>query len=289
MKKPASIILILCMLLSLSSFASAVETPDLSGTATAYTFQNCIDMVELTTDRDGVVTSITLDQGLPPFSWARVRLTEEEMANPPEDTLVGGISLVSATREVMAFSKYICINGQIFVGSMREEGDPWLTYNSEQTVKYSSVDGKIEDLNDWLTASEENMAYYYQQCVDRTMYICEEDGTPSARETGAEYLMIEGLGHDGEPSFLKSTTDLSFESKYFNWNHNLQAFYDAVLGTKMETQVTDLTQQKGEDGKMYWTGIDAVTSATNVTYPIMYATAAAAYQKIMTNALNNAE
>ena len=56
----------------------------------------------------------------------------------------------------------------------------------------------------------------------------------------------------------------------------------------METQVNDLTQQKGEDGKMYWTGIDAVTSATNVTYPIMYGTALAAYQKIMANAAGNA-
>lgn len=288
MKKAVPLILIFCLLLSLAAFASAEETPDLSGTATAYTFQNCIDMVELTTDRDGVVTAITLDQGLPPFSWARVRLTEEEMANPPEDTLVGGISLVSATREVMAFSKYICIDGKIFVGTMRDEDDPWLAYNSEQTVKYSSVDGEIEDLNDWLVASEENMAYYYQQCVDRTMYICDEDGNPSSRETGAEYLMMEGLGHDGEPSFLKSTTDLSFESQFFNWDRNLQGLYDAVLGTKMETQVADLTQQKGEDGKMYWTGIDGVTSATNVTYPIMYGTALAAYQKIMANAAENA-
>ena len=283
MKKTISILLVLALAVSLTAFASA-EGKDLSGTATAYTFQNCIDMVELTTDSEGVVTEIVLDQGLPPFSWARVKLTEEEMADPPEDTLVGGISLVSATREVMAFSKYTCINGQVFVGSMRDEDDPWLKYNSEQTVKYSSVDGEIEDLNDWLSASEENMAYYFQQCVDRTMFICNEDGTPSSRETGAEYLMIEGLGHDGEPSFLKSTTDLSFESQYFQWDRNLQGMYDVILGTKMDTSVDKLSQTKGEDGKMYWTTIDAVSSATNVTFPIMYGTAYAAYQKIMSEA-----
>ena len=257
----------------------ALPEGDLSGTGVAYTFQNCVLRVEVTTDENGVVTEMDLDQGLPPFSWARVRLTEEEMENVPDDCLVGGISLTSATGETMAFSKYICIDGRIFEGTLREEDDPWLAYNPEQTVKYSSVDGEIEDLMDWLNASEENMEEYFQWCVDRNMYICLEDGTPSPRETGAEYLVKEGLDHAGEVSFLKSTTDLEFEKDWFDWDKNLQAVYDSIIGTTMRTNADQLTTTEGEDGKNYWTTLDGVSGATLSTYSILYGTAKTAYNR----------
>ncbi len=59
----------------------------------------------------------------------------------------------------------------------------------------------------------------------------------------------EGLEHAGEVAYLRSQTDLTAEIPYFDFDTNLQAFYDSVLGTKMETEVDQLTTQKGEDGK----------------------------------------
>ncbi|MDO5377886.1 MAG: hypothetical protein Q4G52_06085 [Clostridia bacterium] len=274
-------LMLACLCLLVVSCTGMAETADLSGTGTAYAFQNAVTRVEIATDADGVVTDMTLDQALPPFSWARVAVTEEELENPPEGVLVGGISLTSATRAVMAFSEYICIDGRIFQGTLRAEDDPWLQYNTEQTVKYASVDGEIEDLMDWIVASEENMIAYYEDCVARNMYICLEDGSPNPRATGSEYLVKAGLEHAGEPSLLKSTTDLSFEETWFNWDANLEAVYDSIIGTKMVSEVSDLELQKGEDGKSYWTTLDAVSGATLSTYPLLYETAKNAYNSIM--------
>lgn len=281
-KRMTSILLGLCLIAAMAC-ALAESSQSLAGSATAYAFQNAISRVDLTTDSEGVVTEMTLDQALPPFSWARVAVTEEEMANPPEDVLAGGISLTSATRETMAFSKYIRIDDRIFVGTLRESDDPWLTYNPEQAVKYASVDGEIDDLMNWLMASEEHMDAYYQLCVERKLAICLEDGSANPRATGSEYLMKAGLGHDGEVSFLKSTTDLAFEEPWFNWDRNLQALYDSIIGTKLATPVSELHQQKGEDGRMYWATADAVSGATLSTYSLLYGTAQTAYQRITEN------
>ena len=259
---------------------SADET-DLSGSGEAYMFSNFVMRALVTTDAQGVITKLEIDQAYPAFSWARVALTEEEKVNVPEDVLVGGISLTSPTQEEMAFSKYICIDGHIFEGSLRQEGDPWLSFNSEQTVKYSSMDGEIEDLVEWMSASEENMKKYYEDCAARNMYICLEDGSPNPRPTGTECLVKEGLPHAGEVAFLRSESDLSAEKPYFDWDKNYEAIYDSMFGTTMSSRVSDLTQVEGEDGKQYWQTLDGVTGATLVTYGSFYETVKTAYDRIM--------
>lgn len=261
--------------------APVVENKDLSGSGIAYVFQNFILRMSMTTDKDGVVTEFDFDQAFPAFSWARVAATEEEKENPPEDILVGGISLTSPTREVMAFSKYVSIDGKVFVGTLREEGDPWLDFNSEQTVKYSSLDGEIEDLTQWMSESQENMAQYFGWAQDRVMFPCLEDGSLNPRATGTECLVKEGLPHAGEAAYLRSETDASAEMPYFDWATNEAAIRESILGTTMGTDPADLIQEKGADGKNYWKTVDGVTGATLATYGLFYGTAKGIYEGIM--------
>lgn len=255
---------------------------NLSGNGEAYVFSNFVLHVGITTNEKGEVTAFDFDQAYPAFSWARVAATEAEKENPPEDILVGGISLTSPTREVMAFSKYVSIDDRIFEGTLREEGDPWLEYNSEQTVKYSSVDGEIEDLTQWMSESQENMAKYFAWAQNRAMFPCLEDGTPNPRATGTECLVKDGLPHAGEVAYLRSETDVSVELPYFDWATNEAAIYESILGTTMGTDPAELTQVKGENGKNYWKTVDGVTGATLATYGLFYGTAKGVYDGIVT-------
>lgn len=299
MKKIMSILLSSAMLLSLlcsctgdteptpgpdadpTPTAPVVEGKDLSGSGEFYVFQNFVLHMTMTTDKDGVVTEFDFDQAYPAFSWARVAVTEEEKETPPKDVLVGGISLTSPTREVMAFSKYVSIDGKVFEGTLREEGDPWLEFNSEQTVKYASLDGEIEDLTQWMSESQENMAQYFGWAQNRAMFPCLEDGSPNPRATGTECLVKEGLPHAGEVAYLRSETDVSVEMPYFDWATNEVAIRESILGTTMGTNPSDLTQEKGEDGKNYWKTVDGVTGATLATYGLFYGTAKNIYDSIV--------
>ena len=282
MKKMISLLLSIVMLISLLCGCTGGDKgKDLSGTGEYYVFQNFVLRMTLTTDKDGVVTEFDFDQAYPAFSWARVSATEEEKADPPEDMLVGGISLTSPTREVMAFSKYVSIDGRVFEGTMRAEDDPWLAFNSEQTVKYSSLDGEIEDLTQWMSESQENMALYFSWAQNRAMFPCLEDGSPNPRATGTECIVKDGLPHAGDVAYLRSETDVSVEMPYFDWAKNEAAIRESILGTTMSTDPANLTQTKGEDGRMYWTIVDGVTGATLMTYGLFYGTAKGIYDGIM--------
>ncbi len=250
---------------------------DCEGTASAYTITNYITKMDVTSDAAGIVTDIQVDEASMPFAWGRMVVTEEEKANPPEDLLLADVVVWGG---ITGFSKYISIGGVLFEGTLREQDDPVLAHDFKQVVKYTAVDGSIDDLYTWLYADDRNCRWYFEALADRDVFNANADGTPSDREAAPSSVVMEGKPNAGEIGFLKSEIDTTLEP--FDWLGNVDAFCQMAVGTNLPLTLDQITRVEGEDGRTYWAFADTVSGATFCNNRVYYMLAKKAYQNLLT-------
>lgn len=250
---------------------------DYAGSASAYTITNYVSKMDVTLDSDGIVTDIQVDEASLPFAWGRVEATDEEKENGADDLLLADVSVWGG---ITAYCKYVSIGGVLFEGTLREEGDPVLEWDFKQVVKYTAVDGSIDDLYTWLCDDDRNCRWYFEALQARDVFNANADGTPSDRTpTNGSGVVVEGP-NAGEVGYRKSEIDTTLEP--FDWLGNVDAFREMTVGTDMSLDLEDITRVEGEDGRTYWAFADTVSGATFCNCRVYYSLAKEASCRVKT-------
>jgi hypothetical protein len=201
--------------------------------------------VEVTVDKEGVVTAATIEEYYLPFNVAVI----ESPAEGATDVVQGD------SHGVKYFAKYFKVNDLLFIG---EDGATDGEGNITGSPVYKLANGT--NLLDWV-AIEENAKAYVEGTQDGTVFIANEDGTKHST-----YVTPEG------DAWTKSAT--GYGGDIWDWSAQMQEIIDAIVGT-------DLTQTYELNDEDFWTTGDVVTGATLVDFQEYYAVLQRAHDNAM--------
>jgi hypothetical protein len=187
-------ILFIFSIISLGFLLAACGPKEVTVMGYGIAHKTYVGTVELTVDKDEVVTSASIEEYFLPYNVAGVDTPAE-----------GATDVVEGSKGY--FAKYFVVGELLFIGENNLEGNP----------VYTTTSG--EELLAWV-AIEENAKAYVEGTQDGTVFIANADG--SKHET---YLTPEG------DQWTKTGTNYGNDS--FVWSAQVAAIAEALVGTKV--------------------------------------------------------
>ncbi|MFP4286312.1 MAG: hypothetical protein ACLFRI_01325 [Candidatus Izemoplasmataceae bacterium] len=200
-----------------------------------------VGVADITVDKDGVVTDLTLEEYFLPYSWGKVDASnaDREDVLGVVGTRRGGDSSNTEDHVTTYYAKYLQIGDELFTGAVT--GDA-----GSQSIVYSTDD--IADL-DVYVETEENAKWYVDQILAEEVYIANEDGT--------ENTELETIESDASSVTLNKSDSGYWSTGDRGWLGNRDATVDAIIGLNLSEEFTTV---RGEDN--FWSINDTVTGAT---------------------------
>ncbi|MCD4826145.1 MAG: hypothetical protein K8Q99_00020 [Acholeplasmataceae bacterium] len=211
-------------------------------TATGYGIAHKIYVgeVEVTIDKDGVVTAASIEEYYLPYNAAVIA----EPAEGATDVVLGN------SHGVKSFAKYFKVGDELFTAVEGERTEGEVT----GMPVYTNAAGT--DLLDWV-AIEANAKAYVEGTQDGTVFIANADGTKHAT-----YATPEG------DQWTKSAT--GYGGDRWDWAGQMLAIENALIGTKVNGAYS-------QNDDSFWVVGDVVSGATLVDFAQYFAVAERAY------------
>ena len=216
-----------------------------------------VGVVEITVDRDGVVTAMTLDEYYLPYSWAKVSADHAER----EDVVVvvgtrrGGNSSNPDDHTFTYYAKYLQIGDKLFTAEV-------LGTAGSQSINYKATG--IANIENWVKV-EANAKWYAEQLDADAAFI--------ANANGRKNTVLTTIASDASSEgWLKSETNYWRRDDALGWPGNVEETIEAIIGLNLSEEF-ELVRGEGN----LWSIDGAVTGATWSDFPDYFEVAVRAY------------